>query len=52
MDALKRIAIASSVIYSTVSSYARRAGMTIVDFMAIPKLARTFDVRIEEKSGN
>ena len=45
---LKEVSDRSGVIYSTVRSYARRAGMTTVDFTAIHKLARTFDVMIED----
>lgn len=45
---LKEVSDRSGVIYSTVRSYARRPGMTTVDFTAIHKLARTFDVMIED----
>ncbi len=45
---LKEVSDRSGVIYSTVRSYARRSGMTTVDFTAIHKLARTFDVMIED----
>ncbi len=45
---LKEVSDRSGVIYSTVRSYARRPGMTTVDFTAIHKLARTFEVSIED----
>ncbi|MBW4563151.1 MAG: helix-turn-helix transcriptional regulator [Mojavia pulchra JT2-VF2] len=45
---LKEVSDRSGVIYSTVRSYARRSRMTTVDFTAIHKLARTFDVMIED----
>jgi len=45
---LKEVSDRSGVIYSTVRSYARRPAMTTVDFTAIYKLARTFEVSIEE----
>jgi transcriptional regulator with XRE-family HTH domain len=45
---LKEVSDRSGVIYSTVRSYARRSAMTTVDFTAIYKLARTFDVTIED----
>ncbi|MDF5706093.1 MAG: helix-turn-helix transcriptional regulator [Nostoc sp. S4] len=45
---LKEVSDSSGVIYSTVRSYARRQAMTTVDFTAIYKLARTFEVTIEE----
>jgi transcriptional regulator with XRE-family HTH domain len=45
---LKEVSERSGVIYSTVRSYARRSAMTTVDFTAIHKLARTFEVTIED----
>jgi putative transcriptional regulator len=45
---LKEVSDRSGVIYSTVRSYARRSGMATVDFTALHKLARTFDVMIED----
>ncbi|HAH55186.1 MAG TPA: transcriptional regulator [Flavobacterium sp.] len=45
---LKEVSDRSGVIYSTVRSYARRSGMAMVDFTALHKLARTFDVMIED----
>ncbi|MBH8574660.1 helix-turn-helix transcriptional regulator [Nostocaceae cyanobacterium CENA369] len=45
---LKEVSDRSGVIYSTVRSYARRSQMTTVDFTSIQKLARTFNVMIEE----
>ncbi|GET43372.1 MULTISPECIES: helix-turn-helix domain-containing protein [Microseira] len=45
---LKEVAQRSGVGYSTISNYARSPGMAMVDFAAIHKLARTFDVMIED----
>ncbi|WP_414623369.1 helix-turn-helix domain-containing protein [Calothrix sp. CCY 0018] len=45
---LKDVSDRSGVVYSTLRTYARSPGMTMVDFTAIRKLARTFDVMIEE----
>ena len=46
---LKEVADRSGVNYKTVVSYVRRdAGMAMTDFTAIQKLARTFDVPIED----
>ncbi len=45
---LKEVSNRSGVIYSTLKTYARSPGMTTVDFTAIQKLARAFDVMIEE----
>ncbi len=41
-------AIRSGVVYSTLRTYARLPGMAMVDYTAIQKLARTFDVMIED----
>jgi putative transcriptional regulator len=45
---LKEVSDRSGVIYSTVRSYARRPEMAMVDFTCLRKLARTFDVMIED----
>ena len=45
---LKEVSDRSGVIYSTVRTYARSPGMAMVDFTSIQKLARTFDVMLEE----
>jgi len=45
---LKEVADRSGVCYNTVKSYARSPGMTMADIGALRKLARTFDVSIEE----
>ncbi len=45
---LKEVSDRSGVIYSTVRSYARRSAIAMVDFTALHKLARTFDVLIED----
>jgi len=45
---LKEVADRSGVCYNTVKSYARSPGMTMADIGALLKLARTFDVSIEE----
>ena len=44
----KEVSDRSGVIYSTVRSYARRSEMAMVDFTCLGKLARTFDVMIED----
>jgi transcriptional regulator with XRE-family HTH domain len=44
----KEVAERSGVIYSTVRHYARCSGMSTVDFISLKKLARTFDVMIED----
>ncbi len=38
----------SGVVYSTLRTYARSPGLETVDFTSIQKLARTFDVMIED----
>jgi hypothetical protein len=45
---LKEVSDRSGVIYSTVRSYDRRPEMAMVDFTCLRKLARTFDVMIED----
>ncbi|MCT7951828.1 helix-turn-helix transcriptional regulator [Ancylothrix sp. C2] len=45
---LKEVAERSGVIYSTITTYARRTEMAMVDYTALLKLARTFDVMIED----
>lgn len=45
---LKEVADRSGIVYSTVRSYARRSAIATVDFTALHKLARTFDVLIED----
>mgnify|MGYP001586050266 CR=1 FL=1 len=45
---LKEVADRSGVSYNTVKSYARSPGMAMADIGALLKLARTFDVSIEE----
>ena len=45
---LKEVADRSGIVYSTVRSYARRPAIATVDFTALHKLARTFDVLIED----
>jgi hypothetical protein len=42
------VAERSGVIYSTITSYARRSEISMVDFTALYKLARAFDVMIED----
>ena len=43
----KEVSERSGVLYNTVKHYARCPGMSTVDFTALLKLARTFDVMIE-----
>ncbi|MEA5595243.1 helix-turn-helix transcriptional regulator [Rivularia sp. UHCC 0363] len=45
---IKEVSDRSGVVYSTLRIYAGSPGMTMVDFTAIQKLARAFDVMIEE----
>lgn len=45
---LKEVSDRSGLVYSTVRAYARSPGMGSVDFTAIQKLARLFDVMIED----
>ncbi|MDF0556992.1 helix-turn-helix transcriptional regulator [Kamptonema sp. UHCC 0994] len=45
---LKEVADRSGVCYNTVKSYARSQGMEMADLTALRKLARTFDVIIED----
>jgi transcriptional regulator with XRE-family HTH domain len=45
---LKEVADRSGVNYRTVISYVRREGMAMTDFTAIQKLARAFDLPIED----
>lgn len=45
---LREVADRSGVNYKTVVSYARREAMAMTDFTAIQKLARTFNIPIED----
>ena len=45
---LKEVAERSGVGYSTISNYARSSGMAMVDYTALHRLARTFDVMIDD----
>ena len=45
---LKEFSDPSGVVYSTLRTYPRSPGLATVDFTAIQKLARAFDVMIEE----
>ncbi|MBD2388349.1 helix-turn-helix domain-containing protein [Cylindrospermum sp. FACHB-282] len=45
---LKEVSERSKVPYSTVKSYAVSPGMVMADLTALRKLARTFDVLIED----
>lgn len=45
---LKEVATRSGVPYTTVTTYARSSGMATADVAALVKLARTFDVIIED----
>lgn len=44
----KEVADRSGVVYSTITTYARRSSISMVDFTALHKLARAFDVMIED----
>ena len=45
---LKEVSDRSGVVYSTLRTYARSPGLATVDFTAIQKLARVFDLMIED----
>ncbi|AFZ20846.1 helix-turn-helix domain-containing protein [Allocoleopsis franciscana] len=45
---LREVADRSGVNYKTVVSYARREAMAMTDFTAIQKLARAFNIAIED----
>jgi transcriptional regulator with XRE-family HTH domain len=45
---LKEVAARSGIPYSTVTTYARSPGMATLDVTALQKLARTFDVMMED----
>lgn len=45
---LKEVSERSGVVYSTLKTYARSPGMATVDYTALQKLARAFDVAIED----
>lgn len=45
---MKELAERSGLVYSTIRHYARSPGMATVDLAAIIKLARTFDVMVED----
>jgi transcriptional regulator with XRE-family HTH domain len=45
---LKEVSNRSGVPYGTVKTYARSPGMAMADLIALVKLARTFDVLIED----
>jgi transcriptional regulator with XRE-family HTH domain len=45
---LKEVSVRSGVPYTTITTYARSPGMATADVAALQKLARTFDVMIED----
>jgi len=45
---LKEIAERSELPYSTVATYANSAGMVMVNLVSVQKIARVFDVAIED----
>jgi putative transcriptional regulator len=45
---LKEVSERSGVVYSTLRTYARSPGLATVDVTVLHKLARTFDLPIEE----
>lgn len=45
---LKEVSDRSGVVYSTLRTYARSPGLATIDFTALQKLARTFDVMVED----
>lgn len=45
---LKEVSERSGVPYTTITTYARSPGMATVDVTALQKLARTFDLMMED----
>ncbi len=45
---LREVSDRSGVVYSTLRAYARSPGMVSIDYTAVQKLARTFDVMLED----
>lgn len=45
---IKEVSDRSGVVYSTLRTYARSSGMATVDAIALVKLARVFEVTIED----
>ena len=45
---LKEVSERSGIPYSTIKNYAQSPGLATVDYTALLKLARVFDVMIEE----
>jgi transcriptional regulator with XRE-family HTH domain len=45
---LKEVSERSGVVYSTLRTYARSPGLATVDVTALQKLARTFEVMMED----
>lgn len=45
---LKEVSERSGIVYSTLRTYARSPGLATVDVTALHKLARTFDLSIED----
>jgi putative transcriptional regulator len=45
---LREVSDRSGVVYSTLRTYARSSGMAMVDATALLKLARAFDIAIED----
>ncbi|MEG4319060.1 MULTISPECIES: helix-turn-helix transcriptional regulator [unclassified Microcoleus] len=45
---LKEVSDRSGVVYSSLRTYARSPGLATIDVTALHKLARTFDVMIED----
>ena len=45
---LKEVSDRSGVVYSTLRTYARSPGLATLDVTALQKLARTFDVMMED----
>lgn len=45
---IKEVSDRSGVVYSTLRTYARSPGMASIDYTSLQKLARTFDVMLED----
>jgi len=46
--ALKEVSSRSGVPYTTIATYAKSSGMATVDYTALHKIARVFEIPIEE----
>jgi putative transcriptional regulator len=45
---LKEVSNRTGVLYTTIATYAKSTGMATVDYTALHKMARVFDVSVED----